>query len=58
MSRKCEKCGRGPIAGASRSHSNVKSKRRVYLNLQRKTINGQKLKICTSCLKTMAKIKK
>ena len=55
MSRRCEKCGRGPRAGATRSHSNIKSKRRVYVNLQSKVVNGKRIKICTKCIKTMAK---
>lgn len=55
MARRCEKCGRGPIAGASRSHSNIKTKRRLYVNLQYKVVNGKRLRICTKCIKTMAK---
>ncbi|OGH85048.1 MAG: 50S ribosomal protein L28 [Candidatus Magasanikbacteria bacterium RIFOXYB2_FULL_38_10] len=58
MSRRCEKCGRGPTAGATRSHSNIKSKRRVQINLQSKKIDGKKTKICTSCMRTLAKVKK
>jgi len=55
MARVCEKCGRGTIVGVSRSHSNIATKRRLYLNLQTKKINGQRIKICTRCLKTLAK---
>ncbi|MBI5732069.1 MAG: 50S ribosomal protein L28 [Candidatus Magasanikbacteria bacterium] len=58
MARRCERCGRGPIKGASRSHSRVKTKRRLYPNLQWKTLDGRRTKICTSCLKTMSKVKK
>ena len=57
MARKCSKCGRGPIKGATRSHSNIKTKRRVYVNLQWQKVNGKKMKICTKCLKTLAKAK-
>jgi large subunit ribosomal protein L28 len=57
MARRCEKCGRGPIAGASRSHSNIKTKRRLYVNLQYKVVNGKRLRICTKCIKTIAKKK-
>jgi len=57
MARKCDICGKGPLKSASRSHSNIKTKRRLYLNLQTKKIEGKKIKICTACLKTMEKIK-
>jgi ribosomal protein L28 len=55
MSRTCMVCGRGAMYSATRSHSNVQHKRKQYLNLQNKTINGSKVKICTKCLKTMNK---
>jgi len=57
MAKKCDICGRGSRKDASRSHSNIKSVKRQYINLQRKKIGGKKLKICTSCLKTLAKKK-
>jgi len=55
MSKTCMVCGRGALNSASRSHSNIKTKRRQNLNLQNKRINGSKVKICTKCLKTMNK---
>ncbi len=55
MARKCEVCGRKSIGGASRSHSNIKSKRRLQINLQSKVVDGKRLKICTSCIKTKVK---
>ncbi|MCX6743647.1 MAG: bL28 family ribosomal protein [Candidatus Parcubacteria bacterium] len=55
MSRTCEICGRGPKTSASRSHSNIKTLKKKYINLQTKKINGEKVKICTSCLKTKVK---
>ncbi len=55
MSRTCEICGRGPLSSASRSHSNIKTKKRKFLNLQKKTIDGQKMKICVSCMRTRTK---
>lgn len=58
MARKCKVCGRKSIAGATRSHSNIQTKRRVYVNLQSKMIDGKKTKICTKCIKTRAKTKK
>ncbi len=55
MSRKCEICGRGSSKDATRSHSNIKSVRRQYANIQAKTIDGKKMKVCTSCIKTIKK---
>ena len=58
MSRVCEICKRGPKKAVSRSHSNIATIRRQYLNLQKKTIDGKSIKVCTKCLKTQSKIKK
>lgn len=55
MARVCKKCGRGTVSGVSRSHSNIATKRRLYINLQTKKIDGHRTKICTRCLKTLAK---
>jgi large subunit ribosomal protein L28 len=55
MSRICDVCGRGPNQANLRSHSNVASKRRQMVNLQTKKIDGQKVKSCTRCLRTLAK---
>ncbi len=55
MSKVCEICGRGPVMGASRSHSNIQTKKWRHINLQAKTIDGKRVKICTSCLKTRLK---
>ncbi|MFA5129069.1 MAG: 50S ribosomal protein L28 [Patescibacteria group bacterium] len=57
MARRCDICGKGPLSSASRSHSNIKSKRRLYLNLQVKQIDGKRKKVCANCLKTMSKTK-
>ncbi|OGY44993.1 MAG: hypothetical protein A3J62_01735 [Candidatus Buchananbacteria bacterium RIFCSPHIGHO2_02_FULL_38_8] len=53
----CEICGRLPLKGNWRSHSNIKTIRRQKLNLQIKKINGKKISICTSCLKNITKAK-
>ncbi|MBI5230113.1 MAG: 50S ribosomal protein L28 [Candidatus Magasanikbacteria bacterium] len=53
--RRCELCGRGSSRGASRSHSNIQTKRRVHINLQNKTVKGVSTKVCTRCLRTLAK---
>ena len=58
MSKKCDLCGRSATKGASRSHSKIKTLQRQGINLQTKVIDGIKAKICTSCLRTMAKPKR
>lgn len=55
MARKCEMCGRGSTKDAQRSHSNIKTIGRQHINLQTKTVDGNKLKICTKCIKTLKK---
>jgi ribosomal protein L28 len=55
MARQCELCGRGSSKDASRSHSNIKTIKRQYINLQTKKIGDKKYKVCTSCLRTLAK---
>ena len=52
MSKTCSVCGRGTIAGNSRSHSNIASKRKFSINIQTKKIDGKKAKVCTKCIKT------
>jgi large subunit ribosomal protein L28 len=55
MSKICDICGRGPVVGASKSHSHISTKRWLGVNLQNRKINGQKKKVCTSCLKNLTK---
>jgi ribosomal protein L28 len=55
MAKQCEVCGRSSTKGAMRSHSNIRTHRRQNINLQSKSIEGGKIKICTKCLKTVAK---
>ena len=57
MSRTCEICGRGPTRSATRSHSNIQTKKWNYINLQSKKIDNKRINICTKCLKTRAKTK-
>lgn len=57
MPKKCDICGRGSVKGASRSHSNIKTIRRLNINLQTKTVNNKKKKVCAKCIKTMANAK-
>ena len=58
MSKRCDLCGRGATAGASRSHSKIKTLRRQNINLQSKTIGGVPLKVCASCIRTIAKLER
>jgi len=55
MSRICEICGRKALSGVKRSHSNIAIKRKQYLNLQTKKIDGQRVKVCTRCLRALSK---
>jgi ribosomal protein L28 len=55
MARTCDKCGRGYHKAVSRSHSNIKTLRRQHVNLQSKVVDGKRLKLCTKCIKTLAK---
>jgi large subunit ribosomal protein L28 len=54
MARRCDNCGRGPLSGNTRSHSKIATKVRRLVNLQTKTIDGEKRKLCTSCMRTLA----
>ena len=56
MSKTCQKCGRSTNVKISRSHSNIATKKRQYLNLQTKKIDGKKTRICSKCLKSLSKI--
>jgi len=55
MAKKCDICRRGSTKGATRSHSKVKTLRRQNLNLQSKKVEGEKKKVCSSCLKNLNK---
>ncbi|MCD6413822.1 MAG: 50S ribosomal protein L28 [Elusimicrobia bacterium] len=60
MSRICSICGKKPLSGNNRSHSNRASKRRFGVNIQkiRYRLNGKVKRgyVCTSCLKKVEKI--
>lgn len=58
MARKCDICGRGPKVIIKRSHSHIGVRTRQLLNLQKVTIKGEKMKVCTKCLKGLYKEKK
>jgi large subunit ribosomal protein L28 len=55
MSRVCDICGRGPQKSIKKSHANNKTIVRKFINLQTRTIDGVKKKICTRCLRTIKK---
>ena len=55
MGKQCSLCGRSSIKAASRSHSNIKTLRRQYANLQSKKVEGVKSLVCTRCIKTSKK---
>jgi len=61
MSKRCFICNKGSISGNCVSHSNIKTKRRWFPNLQkvRIIVKGKVLKeyVCTKCMKS-GKIKK
>jgi large subunit ribosomal protein L28 len=56
MARACEVCGKSPKVGHNVSHSNIKTKRRWYPNLQRVHAlqNGvsRRVRVCTRCLRS------
>ena len=56
MARECEICGKRPQVGHSVSHSNIKTKRRWYPNLQRVYAiqNGTfcRIRVCTRFLRS------
>ena len=61
MARTCDICHRGPSTNFQVSHAHNRSKKRVFLNLQkvRALIHGKvaKIQACTKCLKS-GKVKK
>lgn len=62
MSRVCDICGKGSIMVTKlnklRGKYNPSSKSRKYPNLQwAKLPNGQKVKACTNCMRTLKKEK-
>lgn len=56
MAKVCDLCGRGGLTINWRSHSNIATKHKQNLNLQRRKIDGVSLKVCTSCTRTMKKV--
>ena len=55
MPRMCAICGKGYSKTIKRSHSMRASIKRLLPNLQWTKHEGQRVKACTSCIKTKAK---
>lgn len=55
MARVCDICGKKPSVGHKVSHSNIKTKRKWYPNIQRvrAIVDGRRVRIhvCTDCLR-------
>jgi len=55
MSRVCDICGKGPLAGNNVSHAANKVKRRFLPNLQRIRVKSGddtiRITVCTKCIK-------
>lgn len=55
MARTCTICGRGAMNSVTRSHSNIATKTKQHLNLQTVLKDGQRVKACSSCIRTESK---
>ncbi len=55
MAFQCDICGKRPLVGNNVSHSNTRTKKRNYPNLQkiRAMVKGkvERLRVCTRCIK-------
>ncbi|HLC69848.1 MAG TPA: 50S ribosomal protein L28 [Patescibacteria group bacterium] len=55
MARNCELCAKKTVRANHVSHSNVKVPRRQKPNLQLLKVEGQSIKICSTCRRTLVK---
>lgn len=55
MAKVCQICGRGALTGNIRSHSNISTKRKQHINLQKSLHQGKKVKACARCIKSATK---
>lgn len=59
MSQRCDRCGKGPLAGNNVSHSKVRTRRRFMPNLKSaRVLDGGRLvrkTLCTRCIRTATK---
>lgn len=58
MSRIDALTGKGAKTVNSRSHSNIATKRRQHVNLQTVRINGRRVRVAASTLRTLRKLAK
>ena len=55
MANKCELCGKVSQRANHVSHSKVSVPRRQKPNLQNMTVDGKKIKVCSSCRRAASK---
>lgn len=55
MGRTCELCGKGAVRANHVSHSNVKVPRTQKPNLQLVTVDGARIRTCSTCRRTIVK---
>jgi len=59
MKKVCTSCGKGTIMARKRNllrgKYNPTDKKRKFPNLQWLTVDGERTKVCTSCVKTQSK---
>jgi len=53
MAKSCVVCERGALKAKSISHSHIATNKLQKINIQTKKIDGEKVNICTSCLKSL-----
>lgn len=53
--KKCQMCDKTARTGNKRSHSNIATRRRFGANIQTKKIDGISFRLCTGCIRTLAK---
>lgn len=56
---KCQKCGKGPVAGNNVSHAMNKTKRTFAPNIQRTMVmvdgRPKRMRLCTRCIRSQYK---
>ena len=61
MAKRCDICGKGPMAGNNVSHSKRRTRRRFMPNLQptHVEVGGRTVKAtaCTRCIRTASKVR-